>query len=163
MQYWLLSKCEDEAARVPTVHKLMRRELWANLVRFDLVCRERAKECRPPCAGRYFSAEEKEAISASIEQAMDYYVSLANEAMENDRRLWKLQPQMHMVTHMAYDLSSEANQRRVQCYADEDMVGRFKKLVIACHALTAGRKAVLRYLILVGIRWWTRLATLRGL
>ena len=163
MQYWLLSKCQDEAARVPTVHNLMRRELWANLVRFDLICRERAKHCRPACAGRYFSPEEKEAISSSIEQAMDFYVCLANEALENDRYLWKLQPQMHMITHMAYDMSPEANPRRVQCYADEDMVGRFKKLVVACHSLTAGRRAVLRYIILVGLRWWSRLATLRGL
>ena len=93
---------------------------------------------------------------------MDFYVCLANEALENSKLLRKPQPQMHMITHMAYDMSSEANPRRVQCYADEDMVGRFKRLVLACHALTAGRRAVFRYLILVDMRWWSRLATVRG-
>ena len=74
----------------------------------------------------------------------------------------EMQPQMHMVTHMAYDMAQEANPGRVQCYADEDMVGRFKRLVHACHAATASQKSLLRYLVLVGIRWWSRLSELRG-
>ena len=94
---------------------------------------------------------------------MDCYNWLATEALGDDKKLWKLQTQMHMVTHMAYDMAPEANPRRVHCYGDEDMVGRFKKLVSGCHPLTAGTRAVLRYSIMIAFRWWLRVAEARNL
>ena len=162
MQYWFYSKCDAEMAREASAHNLIRRELWHNLVKFDLICRDRNKEKDPPCAGRFLSEEEHGAVADSMERALDCYNFLAKEASENGECLWKLQPQMHMVTHMAYDMAKEANPRRVQCFADEDMVDRFKRLVHACHAATASQKSLLRYLVLVGLRWWCRLRVLRG-
>ena len=70
-----------------------------------------------------------------------------------------------MLTHMANDMAGGCfvNPRRVTCYADEDMVGRMKRIIRTCHGATAGRMCMHRYAILVGVRWWTRLQELRGL
>ena len=96
------------------------------------------------------------------EAALDCYNWLATDAVNDNLKLWKTQPQMHMLTHMAYDTAPQVNPRRVHCYADEDMVGRFKKLVVACHPRTAGTKSVLRYMIMLSWRWWLRLADALG-
>ena len=37
-----------------------------------------------------------------------------------------------------------------------------KRIVLKCHGATAYREALLRYVILVGIRWWTWLEVQRG-
>ena len=162
MQYWLLEKCEEELRRVPDVHNGIRRELWLSLVKFDAVCRHKLKDQTHPCAGRFLSVEESERLANHMETALDCYNWLANDALEQNLRLWKLQPQMHMLTHLAYDMAKEANPRRVHCYSDEDMVGKFKRLVNACHPLSAGTKSILRYSIMVAWRWWTLIADLRG-
>ena len=41
----------------------------------------------------------------------------------------------------------------MQCYTDEDMVGRMKKLYNACHARTAPMRAMQRYSMLQALRW----------
>ena len=69
-----------------------------------------------------------------------------------------------MATHLAYDFAADGvNPRRVTCYADEDMVGRIKKIVNRCHGRTADKTSLDRSAILVATRWWTRLAELRGI
>ena len=89
---------------------------------------------------------------------------LCNEAAGNGKSLWHITPKFHMAIHLAYDFAAEGvNPRRVTCYADEDMVGRMKKIVSKCHGKSAGKTCLDRYTILVGTRWWTRLAVLRGL
>ena len=162
MQYWLFEKCNEELRRDPNVHNGIRMVLWRSLVRFDVICREQLMDRTHPCAGRFLTAENANRLAEYMEAALDCYVWLANEALEQGERLWRLQPQMHMLTHLAYDMAQEANPRRVHCYADEDMVGKFKKLVAACHPRTAGSKAVLRYMIMIAWRWWLRLAEARG-
>ena len=163
MQYWLFEKCSQELNLRPSVHNAIRCELWGRLVRFDVICRLRLADRTLPCAGRFFSAEEAEALKEHMEMALDCYKWLANEAIGDGSNLWKLQPQMHMLTHLAYDMAPQANPRRVHCYGDEDMVGRFKKLVAGCHPLTAGTKSVMRYSIMLAFRGWVRLAEVRNL
>ena len=162
MQYWFFERCDEELRRVPDVHNAIRREMWLSLVRFDVVCRHRLSDQTHPCAGRFLTAAEANRLGEHMEAALDCYNWLAKDAHERDLKLWKLQPQMHMLTHLAYDMAKEVNPRRVHCYADEDMVGRFKKLVNACHPLTAGTKSVLRYMIMISWRWWLMLADKRG-
>eukprot|EP00959_Pyramimonas_sp_CCMP1952_P445797 9333608-Pyramimonas_sp.AAC.1 len=68
-----------------------------------------------------------------------------------------------MTAHMAWDFAPQANPRAVQAYLDEDFVGRTKRVASRCHGATFGHRSVLRYCILVGVRWWKELARLRGL
>ena len=163
LQYWFLEKCQEEAVRAPSVHSAVRLALWMNLVRVDMICASRLADTSFPCAGRFLSASEVAALQDSMEEALDCYVWLANDAVENGIKRWKTQPQMHMLTHMAYDMAGQANPRRVHCYADEDMVGRFKTLVSACHPRRASSRSLLRYSIMLSFRWWLRVAELRGL
>ena len=89
--------------------------------------------------------------------------ALHTESIEKNDFLYHIVPKCHMATHLAYDFAAEGvNPRRVTCYADEDMVGRIKKINNRCHGKTAGTMSVERYAILVGTRWWARLAELRG-
>ena len=89
---------------------------------------------------------------------------LCTDALGRDKFSWHLIPKCHMATHIAFDFAaSGVNPRRTTCYADEDMVGRVKKIVSRCHGGSASRRALQRYAILVGTRWWNKLAELRGI
>ena len=99
-----------------------------------------------------------------MEKALIHLNCLHGDALEEREFLWHIAPKCHMATHLAYDFVAEGvNPRRVNCYADEDMVGRIKRIVQRCHGAKAGTRVLDRYAILVGTRWWTRLAQLRGL
>ena len=44
---------------------------------------------------------------------------------------------------------------------DEDMVGRMQRIYIRCHGTTAPTRALQRYQIVVGIRWWAMIGKIR--
>ena len=62
---------------------------------------------------------------------------------------------------MTHFYDTRINPRRVTCMLDEDMVGRMKRIYVRCHGKTAPKRALQRYQIVVCIRWWDMLATLR--
>ena len=89
--------------------------------------------------------------------------ALGAEAVRNDSVLWHITPKAHMVSHMYLDFAPQANPRKTQCYSDEDMVGKMKRIISRCHGLSAAAMGLLRYAILAGTRWWQQIAQLRGL
>ena len=72
----------------------------------------------------------------------------------------KLLPKFHAPIHY-YD--ARLNPRRVTCYQDEDMVGRMKKIYVHTHGKTAPKAALLRYWVVIGIRWNDLMVELRGM
>ena len=146
MVYWVAEVCAQHA---DGDHGRLRATMFAKFVEADLVMRR---------AGRHLSPAERERLASSMEGALVCNNALAAEAAAAGKRLWKLLPKHHAATHMCYD--SVANPRTVQCYADEDCVGRAKKIYNACHGQTAPKTALMRYSILVGIRWWQELQQL---
>ena len=90
------------------------------------------------------------------------YNQLADEAIRAEKKLWCLAPKHRMATHLAYDFACMTNPRHVHCDADEDMVGRTKRLTQQCHDAYAGCANAWRCRMLVGVRWWKRLGELRG-
>ena len=113
---------------------------------------------------RWLVAADKALAADHMETALVHMNLLCNEAVEKDIFRWHLTPKSHMAAHLAYDFAADGvNPRRVTCYAEGDMVGRMKRIISKCHGKTAGRTCLDRYAILVGTRWWTRLAFLRGL
>ncbi len=113
--------------------------------------------------GRFLAHPDRQSIARHMETALLCMNSLSCRALDRGKFMWHLIPKCHMATHLAYDFAaSGVNPRRVTCYADEDMVGKVKKIVTRCHGVSAGRTCLQRYAILVGTRWWTRLAELRG-
>ena len=87
-----------------------------------------------------------------MERALKLYNALAAEAVKCGRALWRLRPKLHACTHIGFDHGG-TNPRWVHCYADEDMVGRMKRLYKKCHGATAPWRALQRYMIMVGLRW----------
>jgi hypothetical protein len=149
MVYWLAEICTKHAH---DEHDHLVSAMLSSFVAADVVCRE---------AGRHFTAHQKAEFGKCIENALLANNALASEAAEQGRRLWKLLPKHHALMRIAFDF--ELNPRRVQCYADEDMVGRAKRLYVRCHGGTAPEKCLLRYAILRGARWWDSLRELRGI
>jgi len=114
--------------------------------------------------GRWLPEGDREELAACMERALVCMNALRSAAMAEGRYFYHITPKCHMATHLAYDIAaSGVNPRRTTCYADEDMVGRVKKIVNKCHGASAGRTSLQRYAVLVCTRWWTRLAELRGL
>ena len=114
------------------------------------------KVCRG--AGRNFTRREHKLFCFYLEKALVSYNALAQEAAAKGERNWKILPKFHAVTHY-YD--TRLNPRRTSCYQDEDMVGRVKKIYVACHGRTAPERSLQRYAIVVCLRWWVVLLSER--
>ena len=113
--------------------------------------------------GRYLTPPDLRAAVDAVEGALLAQNALASDAIAQAHLRWHLIPKHHMTTHMAYDFCQQANPRHVHAYPDEDLIGKMKRLMSLCHGATAGRMGLMRYIILVGVRWWNRLLELRGL
>ena len=103
---------------------------------------------------RFMPPAAVEALSDAVESGLLCYNALAIEAVALGRLLYVVKPKFHMLTHMCYDQAKEANPRTVSCYGDEDMLGKIKRLMSRAHGLTAGKRSVLRYVIMKGVRMW---------
>ena len=114
--------------------------------------------------GRWVPPLDVAAMASFMEKGLVHLNRLAAEAAVVGLFFWHVIPKCHMATHLAYDFATTGvNPRRVTCYADEDMVGRCKKIAQKCHGKAAAHRLILRYTVLVCTRWWTKLRELRGL
>ena len=113
---------------------------------------------------RFLAAGDIGPLADAAENALVAQLHLHTLAIQDYKLDWHILPKSHMSTHLAFDQASQGvNPRRVTNYADEDMVGKVKKIMSSCHGGSAGKMCMYRYIILVGTRWWTRLSHLRGL
>ena len=149
MTYWIDEVCGQWAHL--SDHAAMRAAMMANFVRADRVCR---------LNGRHMSAGQHRLLCNYLESALLAYNNCAVNAQAAGRRLYKVLPKFHAMTHY-YEW--RLNPRRVTCYQDEDMVGRCKRIYVKCHGTTAPRRALQRYAILACVRWWEALRVLRGI
>jgi hypothetical protein len=111
-------------------------------------------------AGKHLTAEQRESCMNLMEAALLAYFALNSLALRANKLLWKQIPKLHALMHIAADFGS--NPRRQHCYGDEDMIGRAKKLYNGCHGLSAPRRCLQRYIIIIGLRWLHHVAHLRG-
>ena len=152
MQHWILEVCMRPGVR-DDPHGEMRLCLFLNLCRADDIMKAN---------DRFISAPDLEELQKVVESALLCYNALAVEAYNDAYWLWHVVPKFHMLEHSIYDQAAQANPRTTSCYCDEDMVGKMKRLLSRCHGATAGTMGIHRYVILVGVRWWARLAQLRN-
>ena len=145
--YFLDEVCmEDVNLFVPA--GAMRAAMLRNFVLADKVMRR---------AGRILTVDESRELVEYITNALTSYNALS--VVFDTEKLFHCIPKMHMCLHMA---RSRINPRWVQCYADEDMVGRMKLIYSGTHGLTGPLRSIQRYCIIVGIRWQHELNRLRG-
>lgn len=148
MQYWVFQVC-SRPQQLRDNHGHLRAALFSGLVQLDVLYRR---------ASRHLTLEERTTAAEAAEQALVAANALASESLREGTKLWKLIPKCHALQHIAMD--NPLNARMQSCYSDEDMMGRTKRIFSACHASTAGTRALQRYAILVGLRWWALLGTL---
>jgi len=139
---WFADVCAAVAAEHGD-HGHVRAEMFSAFVRIDEACRG---------SSRFLAAAAAEKLEFNMERALKLYNALAAEAVECGRALWRLRPKLHACTHIGFEHGG-TNPRWVHCYADEDMVGRMKRLYKKCHGATAPWRALQRYMIMVGLRW----------
>jgi hypothetical protein len=142
MQYWFRDVCAASADEHGN-HGRLRATLFDALVNVDQICR---------AGGRHLTAAAAEQLAVQMERSLLAFNALAASAAEAESLLWKCIPKLHALTHIAYD-SHGVNPRSVHCYADEDMVGRMKRIYLKCHGASAPKRALQRYIMLVGVRW----------
>ena len=147
---WVRDVCAA-AAEQHGDHGHVRAEMFNAFVRIDEACRD---------SSRFLSAAAAEKLEVNMERGLKLYNSLAAEAAAEHRHLWRIRPKLHACTHIGFDHGG-TNPRFVHCYADEDMVGRMKRLYKKCHGASASYRALQRYQIMVGQRW-ARVAAAAG-
>ena len=123
----------------------------SNFVKFDKLCRAN---------GRHLDPGTHRLLCNRLEASLITYNALAAQCVLMHEKRYKLLPKFHAMSHY-FDVA--INPRKVQCYADEDMVGRMKKIYVKCHGATAPKRSLQRYAIVVCIRWWALLRDLRGI
>jgi hypothetical protein len=148
MIYWVAHVCDRVAGR--DQHSLIRANMFKFHVQAD-VCLRRAD--------RALTASERKELALAVEGALLCNNWLAAQTL--GQRLYTLLPKHHALSHIGYD--AVVNPRRTMCYADEDMVGRCKKIYNRCHGETAAARCVQRYSLLVACRWWEHLRVLRNI
>ena len=150
MAYWLNEVCQRHTT---TQHDKLRAGMMHHFIQADIICRR---------AGRYFTDEEQDTFSKHMQTSLRCCNALAAEALRLSKRNWKMVPKFHALQHIISDFGN-LNPRRVHCYADEDMVGKMKRIFVKCHASTASVRSLERYAILMCLRWWIALHNIRGI
>ena len=144
MQAWMCAVCHERATAVPSLHAHMRWGLFWHLCSADRVTRR---------ARRHLKPHEREQLAQRVEAALRCYKWLHGHAQRSGIPIWKLIPKHHAMTHIGFDALG-VNPRFVQCYKDEDMVGKFKRIYTSCHARTAPRRSLERYLLGQCAHWF---------
>ena len=150
---WLLTVLERPGVS-NTMHGQMRKALFANICFYEDIF---------ATSDRFIPRQQLRRAQRAAEAALLCYNALSVEAQMFNRKMWHTIPKNHLITHLMYDQAPQANPRRVLCYADEEMVGKMKRIMERCHGSTAGRMGMHRYIILAGVRWWLKLGQLRGI
>ena len=146
--FWLRDVCSRCAF---DEHGLVRAAMLNCFVEFECMCASH---------GRFLTPEAVTAVAVSIEGALMAFSWLGSSSQGNGR--YHETPKAHMTTHLGYDQAQFANPRRVACYADEDLIGKIKRILEHCHGATVHKRGLSRYLIWVALRWWILLHDLRG-
>ena len=110
-------------------------------------------------AGKFLTRDERSALIDRTEKALLAYNALAVESYDADVALYEVKPKHHALLHLAIDFG--LNPRRTSCYLDEDMVGRAKRIYVGCHGLSAPKRSLQRYIIIIGLRWTAAIRKLR--
>jgi hypothetical protein len=151
---WLRSVLDQPGVSAGS-HGSLLLAMLANIVAFEDVCDRN---------DRWLPANDRDELARSMEGALVGLNALCTAALAGNKFLWHIVPKCQMATHLAYDFAAAGlNPRITTCYADEDMIGRVKRIVNKCYGGSAGRRTLQIYAILVGARCWKRLAQLRGI
>ncbi len=110
-------------------------------------------------SGRFMGKAQQRRLARRTEGALHLYMRLHERARARGVALYKVIPKLHAWSHIAYD-NAGVNPRSAQCYVDEDVVGRMKRLYVRCHQRMAPNTAMKRYVLLQSTHWLQELTAL---
>ena len=85
------------------------------------------------------------------------YGALASEAVANEMYLWKLRPKHHYFQHMVeFAAQYKMNPRKLQCLADEDYLGKIKRVCKQLHKSNVCLRYLQRAIQFLSLRWEER-------
>ena len=137
-QYYLEYVCSMPEV-LTTPRAVMRGAMWKSFCDADRVLRR---------AGKWPTEEEKAKTKQAFLDALAAYAALHDPV----RKLYHKLPKGHALMHIACG-DFGLNPRKTSCYQDEDQVGRCKRIYQGCHAMSAPRRSIWRYIICMGLRW----------
>ncbi|CAE7863872.1 unnamed protein product, partial [Symbiodinium necroappetens] len=136
MAKWLMGLTIADAARNPgSVHHELRAAVFINLVRMRNAISMKGDNHH--CTLSPENVLKLQQANYLYHSALN---SLATEAIDNGRLLWKLRPKFHKLDHIAYDQAARINPIVLSCYMDEDAVGKIKRMAMKSHPLQLGRQ-----------------------
>ena len=104
--------------------------------------------------GRFFTEDEARLAYQAGRLFLVLYQRLANRAIGENRRLWKVLPKHHYIDHQIRRLKKDRfNPRYRQCFLDEDWMGKVKKIASKTHGASTLHRFIDRYLLHIGFRW----------
>ena len=90
------------------------------------------------------------------------YLRLAQRAVENNQRLWRVRPKIHSFTHLVEeDRPGRQNPHYASTWMDEDWVKRVMRVKKKTHRRTAPTTTLQRWLLALGTKLQYALATMR--
>ena len=99
------------------------------------------------CESRFLSEAARHNLPKIGQRLAASYGRLAKLAFDNEQRLWKLSPKMHLFEHLC-ELQAVAygNPRWWWTYADEDLVGLMVDVAETCHPMTMPFSVLFKWL-----------------
>ena len=76
------------------------------------------------------------------------YCLLAEEALQNSQRMWKMTGKFHLMEHIGQDQSKICNPKYSWCYADEDLMQIIKEVALSCHPSNLAHMTIFKWIIL---------------
>ncbi len=110
-------------------------------------------------SGRFLRKSQQRKLARRVQGALHMYMCLHERARARGVALYKVIPKLHAWSHLAYD-NGGVNPRSAQCYADEDVVGKMKRLYVKRHARSAPNTALRRYVLQQSMHWLQELTAL---
>jgi len=127
MVEWIMGVCTDVAASTDDVHVRRRAAFFISLHNCDSIMRSQ---------GRFLDAASAAEVSQGLEDALSLYHAISKACDFKGVRRWPIIPKHHALSHIGFDHAG-TNPRQVHCDADEDMVGKMKRIYIKCHGVLA--------------------------
>ena len=110
----------------------------------------------------FFDVQSQDEAADAMEKALLAVNYLSCQARAMGEFAWGVLPKHHFSTHIAYDQAGfGVNPREKTCYRDEDIVGKHKIIVSACHGRTACQRSLQRYRVLFCTRLHSILMKIR--
>ena len=104
-------------------------------------------------AGMFLTAAEDEQRMQIGQLMLRTCVKLARWALDNNKKLFRCRPKVHLLTHMCEDQRpSRLNPCHCSCWMDEDFIKRSMNLKKKVHRRTATQRTLQRYTLALGTK-----------